>query len=697
MTAMEHPGIEKPHSRGAPSRWIRDHPDWVLLLGMAVLCVVLLADYFFSGSHMVPGLPTEDGRTNWLPWRVFAGRHLRNGVVPLWNPHVLCGTPFLANFQSAALYPPNAIYAFLPIHLAINVSLALHLFLSLAFTYALGRRMRLSREASLLSGLAFALCAPQFLRIHQGNWGAVCALPWIPLIFFSAEGVINAEGEAVGKRISSGTLGALALGMQLFSGAPQTVLYTLLALGIYSICRILGERERRRSARFWGVTIGLLGGAVAVGFALAAAQVLPGFAVLGELTRAGQLKAGWSDTFALPAENLATLLMPRFFGDGVGLLYWGQYNFWEMCLYVGVLSLPLARADALRGILLLAAGAAVIALGLRRRLGRRAAAALLVAILAIDMASFGRRYVGPESCFDPHLRESPFGAADLMPWWQRPERVFIYDWLPMNDAMILGCRTVEGIEPNPPRRFHELFCTTQKNKLIDIAPSFYQILRFAPALRAMGLRMVAVEPGRNKALPKLPVLFRGRTCWIVENRAAQPRAYFASRFAVARDAEQALEYTAKLKGDPVVILEEEPGKPMAGEFLRRPLADRIEINADAEMQSPNALLIQATLTQPGFLVLADNYLTGWRATTNGRPVKIYRANYAFRALYLGAGEHGVEFRYRPAAYVAGVWVSLAAWLGLLAYIAWLAWGRLAPRIRKRQVAGSDTDFPLPSA
>jgi hypothetical protein len=63
--------------------------------------------------------------------------------------------------------------------------------------------------------------------------------------------------------------------------------------------------------------------------------------------------------------------------------------------------------------------------------------------------------------------------------------------------------------------------------------------------------------------------------------------------------------------------------------------------------TPNRVTIHATLAAPGYLVLADTWYPGWQATVDGEPVEILRANYAFRAVWLGEGEHVVEFVYRP--------------------------------------------------
>lgn len=72
----------------------------------------------------------------------------------------------------------------------------------------------------------------------------------------------------------------------------------------------------------------------------------------------------------------------------------------------------------------------------------------------------------------------------------------------------------------------------------------------------------------------------------------------------------------------------------------------------------------------GFVVLADLYYPGWEATVDGKRVPIYKANYAFRAVEVGAGEHEVIFSYKPWTTHLGVPVAVAAVLGIVLFWNW---------------------------
>jgi hypothetical protein len=107
-------------------------------------------------------------------------------------------------------------------------------------------------------------------------------------------------------------------------------------------------------------------------------------------------------------------------------------------------------------------------------------------------------------------------------------------------------------------------------------------------------------------------------------------------------------------------------------------------NIDAGLESchvvqagASRLTISARLAHAGWLVVNDAYATGWHArlwAPDGvRPLPVLRANRVMRAVALPAGEHRVEFEYRPASVRCGLAISGLS-LALLALGA-LPWKR----------------------
>ncbi len=82
--------------------------------------------------------------------------------------------------------------------------------------------------------------------------------------------------------------------------------------------------------------------------------------------------------------------------------------------------------------------------------------------------------------------------------------------------------------------------------------------------------------------------------------------------------------------------------------------------------------------QPGYLVLPDAYYPGWQATVDGQPETIQKANYAFRAVYVPAGEHVVQFIFNPILWKVGLGISGLFGLVLLGWAVW-CW-KIRPRM-----------------
>ncbi|MAG37153.1 MAG: hypothetical protein CL878_13045 [Dehalococcoidia bacterium] len=88
------------------------------------------------------------------------------------------------------------------------------------------------------------------------------------------------------------------------------------------------------------------------------------------------------------------------------------------------------------------------------------------------------------------------------------------------------------------------------------------------------------------------------------------------------------------------------------------------------------MIVDVDAQQPALLFLADTHYPGWQARLDGRAVPIYRANYLFRAVFVPAGTHTVEFAYRPGSFLVGATISTITVLlvaGALGALLW--WGR----------------------
>jgi len=288
-----------------------------------VLTFLLPGDLFLSA-------PGTDLAGQFVAWRAFAADSIRAGHFPLWNPYAYAGQPFLGDFQSAELYPPNIIFLFLPLPRACNLSFLLHL-LILAWGVAYwGLRRGWHPLACALAGFTAALSGPVFPHLYGGHLSNLSSLAWAPWILAFLE---NAWRGPARRPLLLAAAGAC---LQLLGGHVQYFFYTAVAAGVSALVCSVGEPSVRRRALPMVAAV-YLGTA-----ALSAAQLLPGLAAVSESVRQGKLDFGFVSMFSFPPENLLTLFAPWFFGGMTAESYWGRAYLWEVSVFIGVAGVVLA-------------------------------------------------------------------------------------------------------------------------------------------------------------------------------------------------------------------------------------------------------------------------------------------------------------------------------------------------------------------
>ncbi len=266
-----------PRIRRAWERWL----SWVeqpgretlavtvffLLLTLAVFGPILIGP-----ANRIIGDDGTDLKRQFIHWRAFGFGQMAAGHLPLWNPHIYGGTPYLGGFQSALLYPPNWLYICLPLTLAINSGIALHVFLAGWFTYFWVRHRGIHPVAAVLAGVLFMFSGPYFLHIFAGHLPNLCAMVWGPLILLAIDGWFDR------RTVPWLLLGAGALTMQILAGHPQYVFYTGVAAALYGATKLWRDPQRLRMAA------GLISIPVAA-VAMSAAQLFEGFHATAESLR----------------------------------------------------------------------------------------------------------------------------------------------------------------------------------------------------------------------------------------------------------------------------------------------------------------------------------------------------------------------------------------------------------------------------
>jgi hypothetical protein len=145
--------------------------------------------------------------------------------------------------------------------------------------------------------------------------------------------------------------------------------------------------------------------------------------------------------------------------------------------------------------------------------------------------------------------------------------------------------------------------------------------------------------------------------WVYERPRALDVARLAYRVEVSEDDTQAISrvHQADFDSENTVILDRDPGCTLGPEIPD-------ERSVAVEAAETGYWRIRTNSTAPAVLVLAESDFDGWQATVDGQARQHERAFTTVRAVCLPAGEHVVEWHYRPGIFLVGGALSAASLL-----------------------------------
>lgn len=239
--------------------------------------------------------------------------------------------------------------------------------------------------------------------------------------------------------------------------------------------------------------------------------------------------------------------------------------------------------------------------------------------------------------------------------------------------------SIEGYDALYIKRYGEFIASLDTGKLTESARSVVALpkngLNTEKALNLLGVKYIVYKKSDARSpwtLPfwsykneTFPLIYNDKAYQILQNESAFPRAFLVTNYIVEKNPRKILNamFSPAFNLRNNVVLEKSLGfkltKGALGSLaIVRYTPDKILINTDSNGNS--------------LLFLSDTYYTGWKALVDGNKTPIYRADYAFRAVFVPKGRHKVQFIYDPSSFSFGLFGAL---IGLLAVLALGVMGR----------------------
>jgi hypothetical protein len=338
-----------------------------------------------------------------------------------------------------------------------------------------------------------------------------------------------------------------------------------------------------------------------------------------------------------------------------------------------------ARSEAGKSALLLGVGLALLAGGLRIK-DRRAPAAAIVGLLALDLHGFGSRFL-------------VLAPADRLEW---PASLVRF----LSRAAAPGLRILEDPSCVPPGRGAMLGISQVGGYEIFVDRMYSRYLLRAAGLDPSRFAMAFGVQGPGTAVDRLGAeylvhcsprpqraegwspLGRFDGLWLFRDPDPEPRVFLVHAAQVL-DEEEAYRRLADPEFDlrQSMLLAEpppagfEPSTPAAEEWAR------------LERYEPDAVEISVHAAASGAVVLSDTWHPGWKAWVDGHRAPLVRANLVMRAVPVPAGRHKVRMEFELGRFGLGALLSGTALAVLAGGGLWL--GRVQ-WLRRRKSSRSST-------
>lgn len=748
-----------------------DHERWFSFRWFGLALALFLVLRFWGVFTGAEAFTLRDFSMFGYPLAAYLQQSLFAGELPLWNPLNQAGMPFLAQWNTMALYPPMLAAAMLPLAWSLSVFCILHQLLGGLGAWCLAHRFTNDRLAAALAGVAFVGNGlVQNCLMWPNN---IAALGWMPWVVLAFELAARERGRMF-------FVAAFAAGMQMLTGGPEIILLTWILTGGLVLIQAWQHTtdNRERSLR-----VAIVAGLGIVVFALSAAQLLPFLELLKHSHReAGFGGNEWAATPMAWANFFAPMVGKT---EAAGGIFYHVNQSWTHSYYAGLPVLafafvaPFIRSDW--RVWVAASG------GLIFLLTSMGAAGMIFPWLSklppLDLLRFPVKYLLPLSLLLPllaaigfaHLRKS--GTDDGEPCcrvrlsillgaivvgWiasfllgrgsdEIPSGLFLGNSLVRLVALGIAISAVvlmisaERVRSNVAAvvvivvigvdlQIHQpnLAPTMPAGLYREQLPQLAGLKEQLPGRSQAALTSLAIQNLNANALPNLSDTFLVRRLGMFGNAnlidgLPKVNGFYSLYLKNYREVQamfhatddrlrkpvadflgvsHAMYYTnmfhwiPRAGAMPFVTGGQIPMLVSVNESLPRFSADdfdpRKQVVLPAEIRgevlaSSGVVKIQDLTRSPhqiGFtvnaqsnsvVVIAQAHYPAWRATVNGEPASIHRANHAFQALTVPAGENRVELSYEDGTFKTGLAISLVTLLICLGgLIRWRSQPRVDP-------------------
>ncbi len=304
-----------------------------------VLSIILFNQFIFS-NQMLYGTDTMSAGVFFRSF--YANFWKTYHTMPLWEPYIHGGMPFVDGMHGDVFYPATVLKFFLPVTYAMGLKLVLHVFLAGLLMFYFLRGLSLRSEISFLGGLLYMFSPCMVSLVYPGHEGKMYVMALTPLAFLILHRACKSG------RLFHFLLFSLAFALLILSAHMQMAYFACWGLGLFFLFQLWnsyrkGNRKIFKYIAYFAISLIL-------GLSLSMIQLLSPYIYLNThsmRTMHTDTERGyeWAASWSMHWEEAASEIVPEFCGDNIhtqGNFYWGRNPFKLNSEYIGLMALFLA-------------------------------------------------------------------------------------------------------------------------------------------------------------------------------------------------------------------------------------------------------------------------------------------------------------------------------------------------------------------
>ncbi len=316
----------------------------------------------------------------------------------------------------------------------------------------------------------------------------------------------------------------------------------------------------------------------------------------------------------------------------------------------------LLRKDAFRSLIFVTIGASIVFLLITEKIKVIYAIAAFGLFVLVDLWSVDKRYLNNDNFVRQKKYDNPIteSTADKLILQDNDPnyRVLNVAVSPLMDATTSYFhKSIGGYHGAKMRRFQEIY---ERQITPEIQQLFQQINTLGP----------------DAAFKNTGVLNMLNTKYIIHNKDVAPilnpdaygNAWFVQDYDIVANADEEIKHIGEINPMNRAVIDQRFEGFVEGSSLKYDSTGTINLLE----YKPNYLKYKSDASSEQLAVFSEIYYPkGWNVKIDGKDANHFRADYILRAMVIPAGEHVIEFSFKPHSYYTGEKISLVSSLILL--------------------------------